>query len=66
VQRISGAIGETFGFMWCQGMLKGCVTPRILELIFFLSPSLTKFGRYLSSFFFFSLSLVLFQSSSEN
>jgi hypothetical protein len=33
---------------------------------FFLSLSLTKFGCYLSSFFFFSRCLVLFQSYSEN
>jgi hypothetical protein len=42
----------------------GCNTPN-LRVEFFLSPALTKFGRYLSSFFFFSLSLAHFQSSSE-
>jgi hypothetical protein len=42
-----------------------CNAPN-LRVDFFLSLAHTKFGRYLSSFFFFSLCLVLFQSSSEN
>ena len=41
-----------------------CNAPN-LRVEFFLSPALTKFGRYLSSFSSFSLCLVPFQSSSE-